>query len=352
MSLNREYWTEARSTIQKLLSEESSLKDDADFKSKAVFGKNDVTMCLPATVGDFTDFNSSKFHSYNMGKLIRGYKDVQPNWLRLPIGYAGRSSTLVVSGQEIFRPRSQVKLPDKEDSIFSETKKLDFELEIGVFLGGAMNPMGYPIKTSEAYNHIFGFVLLNDWSARDIQTWEYVPLGPLTSKNYATTISPWIITHDALEEFAVALPIQEPEPVLYLKDAKMQGYDIEVEGLIKTEKSTEYESIAKSNYKHLHWTLAQQIAHHSVSGCKMNAGDLIGSGAVTGPEDGQYGTMIEISSNGQKPYKLKTGEERKFLEDGDSILLTGYCQSKNGYTIGFGDCEGKILPALDTKYYN
>jgi len=351
MSLEREYWREARKTIQDLFQEGSPLSKETSVLSECVYPIKEVTLCLPAQIGDFTDFNSSKHHSYNMGLLLRGYKEVQQNWLRLPIGYAGRSSSVVISGAKIPRPRGQAKLPDQNDSEYIASKKLDFEMELGFFLGGKLNNQGTPLTTAQVWDHIFGFVMLNDWSARDLQTWEYVPLGPLNSKNFNTTISPWIVTLDAFEEFRVKLPVQEPEPHLYLKDENMWGYDITMETLIKTSKSDKYEPLCKSNYKYLHWTIPQQVAHHTVSGCNLRPGDLVGSGACSGPEEGEYGTFVELSWNGKKPFKLSTGEERTFCEDGDSILLTGYSKSKNGYIIGFGECEGTILPAVDLSIY-
>ena len=236
-------------------------------------------MHLPAKIGDYTDFYSSKNHAYNVGVMFRGPNNaLQPNWLHLPVGYHGRASSIVVSGTDVIRPRGQAKLPDKEAPFFTECKRLDFELEMGAFLGGKLNKMGHPIKVTEAENYIFGFVLTNDWSARDIQAWEYVPLGPFDAKNFATTISPWIITLDALEPFRVDLAAQEPEPLDYLKEKVHSSFDINLEVSIQSEKMKEEGIICKSNYKYMYWSVAQQLAHHAVTGCIMNPGDMLASG--------------------------------------------------------------------------
>lgn len=237
-------------------------------------------MHVPAKIGDYTDFYSSKNHAYNVGVMFRGPNNaLQPNWLHLPVGYHGRASSIVISGTDIIRPRGQAKLADKEAPFFTECRRLDFELEMGAFLGGKLNTMGHPIKVSEAENYVFGFVLTNDWSARDIQAWEYVPLGPFNAKNFATTISPWIITVDALEPFRVELDKQDPEPLEYLKEKVHSSFDIQLEVSIQSEKMKEQSVITKSNYKYMYWSVAQQLAHHSVTGCNMNAGDMIASGS-------------------------------------------------------------------------
>lgn len=239
----------------------------------------DVNMCLPAQIGDYTDFYSSKNHAYNVGCIIRGKDNaLQSNWVHLPVGYHGRASSVVLTGKEYLRPRGQVKAPDSETPLFSECKRLDFELEMGAFIGGKLNEQGHPIKCSDAESHIFGLVLLNDLSARDIQTWEYVPLGPFNAKNFCTVISPWVITLDALEEFRVALPKQDPAPLPYLADPNLSSYDIKLEVQLKPKSSDKFETIATSNFKYLYWSVAQQLTHHAVTGCNMNAGDLLGSG--------------------------------------------------------------------------
>lgn len=281
MGLERKYWSEARKTIQNHLSSDSELKNDMETRNYAFYHINDVIMCLPAQIGDYTDFFSSKNHAYNLGVMIRGKDNaLQPNWTQLPVGYHGRASSVVVSGNEMFRPRGQVKPADKEFPEFSECKRLDFELEVGAFLGGKLNKLGYPIKCSEAENYVFGLVLLNDWSARDIQTWEYVPLGPFTAKNFCTVISPWIVTLEALEEFRVPLEKQDPVPLKYLQDPNLSSWDINLETYLQTPKHDKPEKIVKSNFKYLYWTVAQQLTHHSVTGCNFNPGDLLGSGIL------------------------------------------------------------------------
>ena len=248
------------------------------FRNYGIYDINDVQVTLPAQIGDYTDFYSSKNHAYNVGCIIRGPDNaLQSNWSRLPVGYHGRASSVVLD-TEIIRPRGQIKPADKNEPIFSESKRLDFELEVGAFVGGKTNKQGYPIKCANAEENIFGLVLLNDWSARDIQTWEYVPLGPFNAKNFATVISPWIVTIDALESFRIALPKQDPEPLPYLQDPNLSSFDIVLDVLIKSEKAEKADLICKSNFKYLYWSIAQQLAHHTVTGCNMNPGDLLGSG--------------------------------------------------------------------------
>jgi fumarylacetoacetase len=279
MKLGRDYWIEARNTIKGLLTKGSSVQEDMETRNCAFYHINDVNMCLPAQIGDYTDFYSSYHHAYNVGCIIRGKDNaIQPNWLHLPVGYHGRASSIVVSGNEMVRPRGQVKPADQPNPIFSETKRLDFELEMGAFLGGDLNKLGHPIKCSEAEKYIFGYVILNDWSARDIQTWEYVPLGPFGAKNFCTTISPWIVTIMALEEFRVPLQKQDPVPLNYLQDANLSSFKINLETKIKTPKMENYEVIVNSNFQYLYWSVAQQLTHHTVTGCNMNPGDLLGTG--------------------------------------------------------------------------
>ncbi len=279
MKLGKKYWIEARETLQKLLSSDSDLKKDMETRNFAFYHYKDVIMCLPSQIGDYTDFYSSKNHAYNVGCILRGKDNaLQPNWVHVPIGYHGRASSIVTNGHNVPRPRGQIKLPDQENPIFSETKKLDFELEMGSFIGGELNKLGYPIKCCDAEDYIFGYVLLNDWSARDIQAWEYVPLGPFNAKNFATVISPWVVTIQALEEFRVPLDKQEPKPLQYLYDSKLSSFDISLEVSIKTEKLEKPEVICTSNFKYLYWSVAQQLTHHAVTGCNMNSGDLLGTG--------------------------------------------------------------------------
>lgn len=248
-------------------------------RTHAFYLQSDVVMCLPAQIGDYTDFYSSKNHAYNVGCIIRGKDNaLQSNWVHLPVGYHGRASSVVITGQEVPRPRGQVKPPDSENPVFNASARLDFELEMGAFIGGSLNKLGHPIKCSEAESHIFGLCLLNDLSARDIQTWEYVPLGPFNAKNFCTVISPWIITLEALEEFRVPLPKQDPNPLPYLVDPNLSSYDIKLEVNLKPNNSEKTDTIATSNFKHLYWSVSQQLTHHAVTGCNMRAGDLLGSG--------------------------------------------------------------------------
>jgi len=249
------------------------------------------------------------------------------------------------------RPRGQVKLADKEAPDFSETKKLDFELEMGAFIGGDLNKLGYPIKCCDAEDYIFGYVLLNDWSARDIQAWEYVPLGPFNAKNFCTVISPWIVTLQALEEFRVPLETQNPPPLKYLYDSNLSSFNIDLEVGLKTSKNSKIQNVGTSNFKHLYWSVTQQLTHHAVTGCNMNAGDLLGTGTISGTEPEQTGSMMERTWNGKNPVILEDDEKRTFIEDGDEVILTGASKSKDGYSIGFGDCATKVLSALSLDHY-
>lgn len=342
MALQKEAWSEARKTLQDLFAEGSSYKDDTEAHKHALFPHDKVEMKMPVFIRDYTDFYSSKNHAYNVGCIVRGPDNaLQPNWLHLPVGYHGRASSVVISGTDIRRPKGQVS-SDNKTPTWSDCKRLDFELEVGAFVGKG-NELGHPIKISEAANHIFGLTLLNDWSARDIQVWEYVPLGPFNAKNFASTISPWIVTMEALEPFKVALPTQDPEPLPYLKE-EAYSYNIELHVGIKSEKMDKPHTIAVSNFKHLYWSVNQQLTHHTETGCNMNVGDLLGSGTISGTEKSEYGSMLELSWAGKEKISLGNDEERVFLQDGDTVYMNGVCRG-DGYTIGFGDCIGKILPA-------
>jgi len=302
---------------------------------------------LPATIGDYTDFYSSREHATNVGTMFRGAENaLMPNWLHLPVGYHGRSSSVVISGTDLVRPKGQIK-PDDAPLYFGPSQLLDFELEMAVFVGPG-NKLGQPIPISEAENHIFGFVLMNDWSARDIQKWEYVPLGPFGGKNFGTTISPWVVTLEALEPFRVASPIQDPKPLDYLVDSSGTGndtYDIKLEVTLKPATTDSEFVLARSNFKYLYWSAKQQLTHHSVTGCNMRPGDLVASGTISGPTPDSYGSMLELCWKGTKPITLPNGEIRKFLRDGDTVNLRGKCE-KESIRIGFGPCSGKILPCL------
>jgi len=304
----------------------------------------DVTMLLPAHIGDYTDFYSSKEHASNMGKIFRPDQEpLLPNWVWLPVGYHGRSSSIVVSGTPIHRPIGQVKPPTANVPVFKASGKLDIELEVALFVGPGCG-MGEGITMENAEDHIFGIVLMNDWSARDIQAWEYVPLGPFNGKNFGTTVSPWIVTLEALAPFRAEHPKQEPEPLPYLKDNKNNStYDIHLEVWLKNSKLEHPVKIATSNFKYLYWTMKQQLTHHAFGGCNMRPGDLLGSGTISGPGD-MFGSLMEITWNGQKQLDLPNGEKKSFLDDGDTITLKGCCHG-DGYKIGFGECSGEIIPS-------
>ena len=317
--------------------------------AKAVVDASSQTLTMPVFIRDYTDFYSSKNHAYNIGVMFRGKDNaLQPNWTHLPVGYHGRASSIVLDGTPIRRPKGQIN-PDATTPQFAACKGMDFELEMGTIIGVG-NELGKPIKIDDAKDHIFGHCLLNDWSARDIQKWEYVPLGPFLAKNFASTISPWIITPEALSPFKQALPVQDPQLLPYLQDKDLSAYNIELEVHIKTEKASDWHTLSKSNMTNLYYSASQTITHHSVTGCNMNPGDMLGSGTISSTEKSGYGSMVELCWGGKEPVDLPSGEQRKFLADGDEINMTGVCKG-NGFTIGFGDCRGKILPALDDSNY-
>ena len=345
MASGKEMWSSVRKQIQNLLDENnSSLKDNSDLRQEAFYKQSEVSMHLPAQIGDYTDFYSSRQHATNVGTMFRDPDNaLLPNWLHLPVGYHGRASSVVISGTPVHRPNGQT-LPLGEDNpAFGPSRLMDFELEMGCFIGTG-NELGEPISTDNAGNHLFGLVLVNDWSARDIQKWEYVPLGPFGAKNLATSISPWVIPFEALEEFRIDDPVQEnPTPLPYLQCEQSWTFDMNLEVKLKTPRMTEPETISESNYKYMYWSLAQQLAHHTITGCNMNPGDMFASGTISGEEPDSYGSMLELAWKGTKPIKLSNGEERKFIQDGDDVIMTGYAQG-DGYRVGFGNLSGKILP--------
>ncbi|XP_055801319.1 fumarylacetoacetase-like [Solanum dulcamara] len=344
LELGRPAWKEARATLQKLLSDtEPTLRDDACLRQKALQPMDKVEMLLPVAVGDYTDFYSNINHATNCGLMFRGSENpIKPNWFCLPIAYHGRASSVVVSGTDIIRPRGQDRPKGNSPPYFGPSRKMDFELEMAAVVGPG-NELGNPIDVNEAADHIFGLVLMNDWSARDIQGWECVPLGPFLGKSFGTTISPWIVTLDALEPFVCDGPKQNPPPLPYLAEKESRNYDIELEVFIKPAGQEHSYAVTKSNFKHLYWTISQQLAHHTVNGCNLRPGDLLGSGTMSGPEPGTYGSLLELTWNGTKPLSLG-GVTRTFIEDGDEVIFTGCCKG-NGYTVGFGKCSGKILPS-------
>jgi fumarylacetoacetase len=300
-------------------------------------------MLMPVHVGDYTDFYSSKEHATNVGIMFRDPANaLLPNWKHIPVGYHGRASSIVVSGAEVHRPKGQIKPADATIPVFSASKQLDFELETA-FIIGKENPLGDSISTAEAEDYIFGMVLFNDLSARDIQSWEYVPLGPFLSKNFASVISPWVVTLDALEPFRCSGPMQDTEVLPYLDFEGDRNFDIDLEVLIKSGNATEV-SVCKSNFRYMYWNMCQQLAHHTVNGCNMRIGDLCGSGTISGPDAGSYGSMLELTWKGTKPLKMPDGSERKFINDEDTIIMRGFCD-KDGIRVGFGEAVVKILPA-------
>ncbi|MEZ4821745.1 MAG: fumarylacetoacetase [Ignavibacteria bacterium] len=346
MALGNTICNQTRKDIQELLEENNPvLRDNENLRLKCLIPVSETEMCMPVDIGDYTDFYSSKQHATNVGIMFRGKENaLMPNWLHIPVAYHGRASSVVLSGTEIVRPKGQTKADDAEMPAFGPTKLLDFELEMGFFVGTG-NKLGEPINVNNAGENIFGMVLVNDWSARDIQKWEYVPLGPFLAKNFATSISPWIVTLDALEQFKTKREEQIPEVLPYLKNTGDWLYDINLEVKIITKNSEESFTISRSNSKYLYWDICQQLAHHSVSGCNMRTGDLLASGTISGPDKSSYGSLLELTWRGSEPLKFSNGEERKFLQDGDTLIITGYCE-KDGVRIGFGEVSGKILPAV------
>ncbi|KAJ3290559.1 hypothetical protein HDU79_003132 [Rhizoclosmatium sp. JEL0117] len=352
MRLGRPSWREARATLQTLLSAAtaSALRDDKDFRATALLHRSTVKNHLPAQIGDYTDFYSSREHAFNVGVMFRGKDNaLQPNWVHLPVGYHGRASSVVVSGTPIRRPNGLIQDFATKEVLFSQCKKFDYELETA-FIIGTGNDLGEPIKIEDAEEHMFGMVLMNDWSARDIQAFEYVPLGPFLGKNFGTTISPWIVTMDALEPFRVAQPVQTPTPASYLKSGPKDAYDLQLHATLKPAGSSQDYTISKTNLKYMYWSMKQQLAHHAVNGCNLNAGDLLGSGTISGPDNTSLGSLLEASLNGKQDVVLSAdgSVKRTFIEDGDSLTITGTCETEvNGKKIhiGFGACEGTVLPA-------
>lgn len=320
----------------------NELKTKAEHVKAVLHNQVDITLHMPIQVGDYTDFYSSKEHATNVGTMFRDPDNaLLPNWLHIPVGYHGRASSIVSSGTPIHRPKGQQKPNEDEPPVFGPCKLLDFELEMA-FITYPGKEMGDSISTSEAEDHIFGMCLFNDWSARDIQKWEYVPLGPFLAKNFASSISPWIVTLDALEPFKVQGPEQDPKPLPYLNYKGKKSYDIALEVGILPENSQET-VVCNSNFKYMYWNMAQQLAHHTVNGCNIKAGDMLASGTISGPTKDSFGSMLELSWKGTRPLTLKNGSERKFIQDGDTVIMRGHAE-KNGVKIGFGEVSTKVLP--------
>jgi fumarylacetoacetase len=334
-----------RAGVSRLLRHDApALRDNAALRARALLPMAAVEMLLPAEIGDYTDFYSSREHATNVGVMLRGPQNaLMPNWLHLPVAYHGRASSVVVSGTDVRRPLGQSKADDAELPTFGPSRSLDFELELGAFVG-AGNTLGQAIAIADAARHLFGMVLVNDWSARDIQKWEYQPLGPFLAKNFATSISPWVVTLDALEPFRIAGPPQVPEPLPYLRNGGSAAYDIHLEVWLQTEKMASPQRISSTNSRHLYWSLAQQVAHHASGGCNLRPGDLLASGTISGPTPDSLGSMLELAWKGTRPIALAGGETRVFLHDGDRVTITGWCQG-DGYRVGFGANTGRVLPA-------
>lgn len=340
IALGKEITTRVRKNIQYWLKDDNSVLAG---KPELLVKQSEAQMHMPVAIGDYTDFYSSLEHATNVGKMFRDPENaLLPNWKHIPVGYHGRASSIIVSGQPIHRPKGQTKPNDAEAPVFGPTRRLDFELEMG-FICGKETPLGESISTKNAEDYIFGLVLFNDWSARDIQKWEYVPLGPFLAKNFASSISQWVVTLEALEPFKMTGPKQEPEVLPYLQFEGDKNYDINLEVGIQPEKGEET-TVCLSNFKHMYWNMAQQLAHHTVNGCNINIGDMMASGTISGKEENSFGSMLELSWGGTKPIKLKDGSERKFIEDGDTVTMRGYAQNGD-IRVGFGEVTTKVLPA-------
>ncbi|HXD92214.1 MAG TPA: fumarylacetoacetase [Bacteroidia bacterium] len=343
ISLGKEVTRKVRDRVSELLSSGNTELQNSSYKDQILKKQSSAQMLMPVHIGDYTDFYSSIDHATNVGKMFRDPENaLLPNWKHLPVGYHGRASSICVSGHSFHRPKGQMK-PTDAPPVFGPCKLLDFELETA-FIIGKKTQMGESISTEKADDYIFGMVLFNDWSARDIQTWEYVPLGPFLAKNFASTMSPWIVTLDALEPFRVEGYKQEPKVLPYLEYTGNKNIDINLEVLIQPE-NAEATTVSQSNYKYMYWTAEQQLAHHTVNGCNVNVGDMMASGTISGPDKHQFGSMLELTWRGANPIKMKDGSERKFINDNDSVIIKGYCQ-KNNVRVGFGECKAKLLPAI------
>lgn len=333
-----------RNRISNLLdANNQELQQNKHHAEQVLIPNKSVIMQMPVKIGDYTDFYSSREHATNVGTMFRDPNNaLLPNWLWIPVGYHGRASSVILSGVDIHRPKGQIKPDPNENPIYAPCRNLDFELETA-FITYEGKPLGDSITPDEAEDFIFGVVLFNDWSARDIQTWEYVPLGPFLAKNFASSISAWIVTLDALQPYKVSGPEQDPKVLSYLEFTGDKSYDINLEVLIQPENGTE-NLICESNLKYMYWNMAQQLAHHTVNGCNVRCGDLMGSGTISGPTPNSYGSMLELAWKGTKPLQMNDGTERKFILDNDTVIMRGYCKNE-GVRIGFGEVKAKVLPA-------
>ena len=343
LKLGKPIWRQVRDRIAEIFDSNNVM--DESHKTVVLSKIDEVEMLMPVKVGDYTDFYSSRQHAYNIGCMFRDPNNaLLPNWLHIPVGYHGRASSIILSGTNIYRPKGQQLPNDSDLPSFGPSKLLDFELEMALITGQGKN-LGETISTQEADDYIFGMCIFNDWSARDIQKWEYVPLGPFLGKSFASSISPWIVTLDALEPFRVAGEIQKPKVLPYLKFEGNKNIDINLEVLLGSYNFNPH-LISKSNYKYMYWNMTQQLAHHTINGCNINAGDMMASGTISGNTPEAYGSMLELSWKGSKPIPMPDGSERKFLNDNDTLIMRAYCQSKK-YRIGFGEVKTKILPAKE-----
>ena len=332
-----------RNRIAELLSTTNETFQSQKDQHNALIPVSKVKMALPVQIGDYTDFYSSKEHATNVGIMFRDPANaLLPNWLWIPVGYHGRASSVIASDHPVIRPKGQIKPDDNADPIFAPSRQVDFELEMG-FITFDGKPLGQSISTAEAEDYIFGLCLFNDWSARDIQKWEYVPLGPFLAKNFASSMSCWIVTLDALQPFACQTPEQDPEVLSYLKFEGLKSYDINLEVAIAAPNCSEH-TVSKSNFKYMYWNMAQQLAHHTVNGCNVRCGDLMGSGTISGPTPDSYGSMLELAWKGTKPIQMPDGTERRFIQDHDTVIMRGHC-AKDGIKIGFGEVRSELLPA-------
>src|SRR5213596_3036204 len=345
LALGRPAWRKARAVLQRLLSSKTPiLRDNARLRARVFHAQKSVSMKLPVHIGNYTDFYSSYHHAHNVGTMLRGPENaLMPNWKWLPVAYHGRASSVVISGTGVRRPSGQVKPPDASEPIFGASKSLDYELEMA-FLIGPGNSLGEPVPIGDATDHIFGLVLMNDWSARDIQAWEYQPLGPFLAKNFCTSISPWVVPLEALDPFRKPLSPQNPEPLPYLRANDDFTFDIRLEAALQSSSMQAPHIITCTNFQNLYWSIARQLAHHTVNGCNLQPGDLLASGTISGPTEESRGCMLELTWRGANPLKLPKGETRKWHEDGDTLIITGWCEG-DGYRVGFGEVSGKILSA-------
>jgi fumarylacetoacetase len=344
LGLNKAIWRAVRDRIADLFDENNDeLQHNAAHIVEVVISMNEVTMHMPVHVGDYTDFYSSRQHAHNVGCMFRDPNNaLLPNWLHIPVGYHGRASSIILSGQDIHRPKGQRKAKDETLPTFGPSQRMDFELEMA-FITGQGKELGENITVEEATDYIFGMTIFNDWSARDIQAWEYVPLGPFLGKNFASSMSPWIVTLDALEPFRCPGEKQEPAVLPYLEYSGDKNIDINLEVQIETDTMPAH-TISRSNYKYMYWNMEQQLAHHTVNGCNINAGDMMASGTISGNDESAYGSMLELSWAGSKPIAMPDGSERKFLNDGDTVIMKANCKNDT-YSIGFGEVRTKLLPA-------